>query len=324
VLNVGRQKHGSLIFQLTQHLKSLQRFGQSKHSAKADYRRQQEAKGKKWNPAFASGIFSFNTYNAYKQTAVEFAGWLKESHPGIKIMNQITKEHAIQYLQMRQTDGKSAYTTSKDMSALNKAFNFNLNKREAGLNNRSYKNVARSRAVRPHDKKFNPRNYTNQITFAKAFGCRRESILGGQYQVKLCSLWRDPKGNIFVSLIEKGGKFRNAPVLQAYKKDIEKMVPHMTVRTQYNSLAMEAFHFKELYRTSGQECLFSRYTEKIDNHAFRAQYARDRYEELVRQKREQGEEVLNNYRGFDCDCLRQVSLDLGHSRINVVVEHYMR
>ncbi len=273
---------------------------------------------------FARGIFSHNTYNAYKQTAVEFAGWLKQSHPGIKVMNQITKEQAIQYLQKRQAEGLSSYSVSKDMPALNKILNFSICKKEANLNNRSYKNVARSRAERQHDKKYNPKNYAKQITFAKATGCRRESVLGGQYQVKPCSVWRDFKGNIFVSLVEKGGKFRNASVLSKYKEEIEKIIPNITVRMPYNSLAMEAFHFKELYRTSGPKYLFSRYTKKIDNHAFRAQYARDRYEELVQQKMGQRGEILSNYRGYDRDCLRQVSFDLGHNRINVVVEHYMR
>jgi hypothetical protein len=44
----------------------------------------------------------------------------------------------------------------------------------------------------------------------------------------------------------------------------------------------------------------------------------------VQIKKEQGEEILQNYRGYDRDCLRQVSQDLGHNRLSVVVEHYMR
>ena len=44
---MGRQKHGSIVYQLNERLKSLQRFGESKHSAKYKYRREQEAKGEK-------------------------------------------------------------------------------------------------------------------------------------------------------------------------------------------------------------------------------------------------------------------------------------
>jgi len=255
---------------------------------------------------------------------MEMAAWIKKEHPEIKTLAGVNREHAIKYLQSRQNDGKSAYTLSKDMSALNKIFCTGLTKKESGLSNRSYKNVTRSRVERPNDKSYNPKNYANQITFAKATGCRRESILGGQYQVKPCSVWIDPKGNIFVSLIEKGGKFRNAPVLERYKADIKHIVPNMAIRTPHSSLAIEEHIFKELYRNSAQEVLFNKYTEKIDNHAFRAEYARVRYEELLQNMKEQGEEILQNYRGYDRDCLRLVSQDLGHNRVSVVVEHYMR
>ena len=98
----------------------------------------------------------------------------------------------------------------------------------------------------------------------------------------------------------------------------------MPIRTPHSSIALEEHNFKELYRNSSKEVLFNKYTEKIDNHAFRAEYARARYEELVQIKKEQGEEILQNYRGYDRDCLRQVSQDLGHNRLSVVVEHYMR
>lgn len=106
--------------------------------------------------------------------------------------------------------------------------------------------MTRSRAERPNDKKYNPWNYAKQIAFAKGTGCRRESIHGGQYQVKPCSLWKVPNGNIYVSLVEKGGKFRNAPVLRSYKAEIERIVPNIPVRTMYSSIAMEEFRFKEL------------------------------------------------------------------------------
>jgi site-specific recombinase XerD len=61
------------------------------------------------------------TYSAYIQTAMELACWIKNRHPEIKKINEINKEHAIQYLQARQTEGKSAYTITKDVSAINKA-----------------------------------------------------------------------------------------------------------------------------------------------------------------------------------------------------------
>lgn len=75
----------------------------------------------------------------------------------------------------------------------------------------------------------------------------------------------------------------------------------------------------ELYQSSGQY-LFNRYTTKIDNHAFRAEYARALYKELLSGSESPGKQ----YRGYEERVLREVSWALGHARLSVVVEHYMR
>ncbi len=83
------------------------------------------------------------------------------------------------------------------------------------------------------------------------------------------------------------------------------------------------------YRESVKEMLigkttdkpsFDRYTKKIDNHAFRGEYARNRYKELVQEK---GSDA-NDYRGYDSKILRILTKDLGHNRLDVVVYHYLR
>lgn len=321
---MGRKKTGSLVYQINEQLKSLQRFGQSRHQAKLAYRAEQEAKGEKWNPATADGIYSYKTYDAYKQTAMEFSAWLKGSHPEIRNLSQIGQDVAISYLQQRQADGKSAYTISKDMSAINKVFGTGITKAKAGLNERSYKNVTRSRTEKAHDKRYNPENYRGQIDFAKATGCRRSSIKGGNFQVKPCSLWKDSEGNLYASLIEKGGRFRNAKVLEAYKGTLERLVRDIPIRKPLTNIKAEANRFREMYHDSGQEPIFSVYPRKIDNHAFRAEYARSRYGELAAAKQAAGGSILKDYRGFDKSCIMGVSKDLGHGRPSVVVEHYMR
>jgi site-specific recombinase XerC len=101
-------------------MREMQRFGESKHQAKSEYRNACEVAGVRWNPATANGIFSFKTYDAYRQTAVEFSEWLKSNHSDIRDINAITRENIKEYLQQRQENGKSSWTVSKDMSALNK------------------------------------------------------------------------------------------------------------------------------------------------------------------------------------------------------------
>lgn len=310
-----KQKLGSLKYQITQKMQELKRFGESKHEAKFKYRQACEAAGVKWNPSKAHGIFSKNTFESYQQTGVEFTAWLKENHADIKDINNVTRDNIKEYLIYRETSEKSAWTVSKDMAALNKIFSYNLSKAEVGLRERSYKDVERSRGIKAHDSKYNPYNYKNQISFAKAFGCRRESIRGGSYQVKEISLFKNAEGKIFCSLIEKGGRYREAPCLQAYQNEINSLFPNVEYRESITKV-----EFVKMYTESQRDKLFDSYTTKIDNHAFRAEYARARYEELIQEK----SDVKNDYRGYDKEVIRQVSIDLGHNRPSVVVEHYLR
>jgi site-specific recombinase XerC len=312
---MAKQKHGSLIYQFNQRMKELDRIGESKHEAKQNYRQACERAHVPWNPAKADGIFAHKTWDAYKQSSMQFGAWLKETHREIKKINQIERSHVKEYLLQRQRENKSAWTISKDMSALNKVLNYDLNKREIGLNVRSYKHTERSRVDREHDKRYNPENYRDQILFAKAFGCRRESIVGGQYQVKELSLFKH-EDKLYCSLIEKGGRYREAPCLAKYQSDIEKLYPNIQERDP-----MRKQEFKQMYQSSA-ETLFDRYTTKIDNHAYRHEYAKELYQEKLDQP--DSEQAAALYRGYDKKIIQVVSQALGHNRLSVVVEHYLR
>lgn len=76
-------------------------------------------------------------------------------------------------------------------------------------------------------------------------------------------------------MIEKGGKFRNAPCLQSMKATIERDFPNVKERNLFTKE-----EFKESYEKLGNN-LFDRYISKIDNHAFRHEYARNLYNQIV-------------------------------------------
>lgn len=319
---MAKQKLGTFKYQIQQRLGQLNRIGQSKHQAKQAYRQACAERNLPWNPAKAEGIHSIKTMETYRQTAFEFTGWLKENRPETRDLMNVPKEHVIAYLQQRQAEGKSPWTVSKDMSALNKVLSLNVSKQEAGLRERSYMHTKRSRLNRAHDHKYNPKNYVRQITFAEAFGCRRESIVGGSYQVKDVSLFRH-EGKVYVSLIEKGGRYREAPCLSAMQPTIESLFPNISERplTSVNELQSTGkANFEVLYQSS-QEHLFDRYTTKIDNHAFRHEYARNLLQEISQVLESKNEKL---YRGYDKQVLKEVSEALGHSRLSVVVEYYLR
>lgn len=155
------------------------------------------------------------------------------------------------------------------MAAHNKLFNYHITKKEAGIKKRSYKDINKSRGPKAHDKKYNLKNYKGQITLAKACGCRRESMLKVTPER---ITWKD--GLPYkVHLIEKGGKERDATILKG--------------------------------NVDGKP-LFERYIKKTDNHAFRGEYARNRYQELIKEK---GSDA-KDYRGYDSDVLRKLTKDL--------------
>jgi len=219
------------------------------------------------------GIYSDKNYDAYKQTSIEFVRYIR-----------IRKEHVIEYLQQRQMDDKSAYTISKDMAALNKLLNSKITKKEVGIKERTYKNITRSRQVRSHDLKYKPNNYKDQIMFVKASGCRRESVL----KVKPEHFILENGLLVRVYLKEKGGKEREAHILEKYQEGLKKVLEN---------------------REMGKN-LFERYTKKIDNHAFRREYVKNRYSEILGNRK-------------DKRVLEILTEDLGYNWLDVVVYNYL-
>lgn len=280
-----------------QKINSMLRFGESKHQAKAEARKEALEKGEKWNPSKVEGIFSIKTTEAYRQTINEFCLWHKESgyKQYIRDLDAIPKDRVIEYLQHRQDKGLSAWTVSKDMAALNKVFGYDITKSEAHLNNRSLDNIKRSRDnVYTDNRDFS--KYKDSILVAEGTGIRRQSIT----VIQPGDFKRDDKGNVIsVAVIEKGGKYREAPVLESYQKAITEIVDS---------------------KPSG-EAMFKDYNIHIDNHALRAEYANNLYYELLDKQEYNSNET---YRGYNKEIIQEVSKALGHNRLNVVVEHYLR
>lgn len=299
----------SLNYQLHERMQALNCIGESRHQAKEEYRQYCQTNKIAYNPTKTVGIHSYNTYESYKQTSKEFTAWIKLRYPQIKKIDSITKDMCVEYLKSRQ-ETCSAYTVSKDMSALNKLFGSDINKRDAGLTQRSYKDVTRSRGECAHDSSVDLNKYGDHVLVAKAFGLRRESIADGQYALKDVSMYVN-KGNVYCSVIEKGGRYRNAPCLDEYK-DLVKDKFNISER---ESLTVDKF--KELYSESKSK-LFSEYDKKIDNHAYRSDYATNYYKQIAKQY------PTETYRGCDKSAIQAVSLALGHNRLNVVVEHYLK
>ena len=305
---------------LQHRLSGLSRFGQSKHEAKAAAKEayiQEHGNLKGYNPSKVEGIYSIRTMESYRQTAKEFAKWA--ANKGCKNANKVSRGIVGQYLQERQSNGKSPWTTSKDMAALNKVFGFGLTKAELGLHSRSINSVTRSRNPTENDKRDFAKD-KDQITFSKATGCRRQSVTA----VHLKDCLRNKDGKIVaVKLTEKGGRERTVPVLNEYKERLTAVV--------------------DKHPRLPEKPLFKSYDSHIDNHAFRAEYATSLLHQLENERaagqalfggdfdsqslinlKGRDAESAAPYRGHDRDICAMVSGALGHNRLSVVFEHYIR
>lgn len=103
-----------LDYQMHLRMESMKCICESRHQAKQEYK---EMMGKNSSNR-TMGIHSHLTYDAYKQTSIEFIRYLRSNYKDIKYVEQVKEEHVVAYLQYRQDDGKSSHTISKDMAAL--------------------------------------------------------------------------------------------------------------------------------------------------------------------------------------------------------------
>ena len=266
------KKRPSLNKQLNDKLQSLLRIGESRHIAKKEYRDYCIKNNIHYVNGQAQGIFSWNTYNSYKQTLMEFTLWLKERYPNIKYIKDISKDICTEYLLFRKSNNMSAWTIDKDKAALNKIFNYGLNKKEIGLPIRSKKNIKRSRLEATTDKHYNPLNYKYQILIAKSTGCRRESVL----KIKKEDFIYNNGLPIALYLKEKGGKERYAIILKKNREEIHSFLNGLTI--------------------ADNEPIFKKYPLIIDNHAFRSYYANALYKQFLNEGVDKNEEDLLNHK----------------------------
>ena len=247
-----------------------------------------------YNPAKTNTIRSINTAKAYRKSGKLFAEWLKEVK-GINKINLVNEQLAGEYLQHRDKE-LSAWTIKQDMAAINKIFKFNLTSKELNLKDRKLSNIKRSRCGPDANRPGLLLKCKEQIFFIRACGCRRDSVTRVTFKD---IVFKDGIAT-GVKLIEKGGKKRTAPVLEQYQNEFT--------------------NFVNGFRLHPDEAIFKTFDNHVAAHYYRADYAKNLYKELYNKI---GNKKNETYKNYDKEVLKQVSLALGHNRINVVVDNYM-
>ena len=145
--------------QLNRQIDSLLRIGEKK------------VKDDPTNSNRAEGIHSVRTADTYRAVAHQFGDYLKGQ--GVRQIADITRDHVAGFMTSRAE--LSAYTHSKDLSAINKFLDTRYTVREFGLPQRSYHDVTNNRGLALRDTSGAERNH-EALSFVRACGMRRESI----------------------------------------------------------------------------------------------------------------------------------------------------
>lgn len=283
--------------------------GQSKHAAKQAARA--EAQRTHTSYTQITGLYATSSYATYVKQALTALRWIAEQY-GCKRLDECRPYLPAYYAEMRAR-GLSAWTIRTRVYALCSVYDadyaalFGIGRLPA----RHRADIKRGRQISATDARHNTPEQQAVRTIARACGARRGGILGLTAGDLLA---RD--GCLYIHLKEKGGKEREAIVLPAYETAVQEIFAAYVG----NPKAAE---------TGSKQRLFchSALPKDMPLHYLRAQYAQD----LYRYYEAQGEASGRLYycradrkgRSYDKGVLMAVSHNLGHSRCDVVVSHYL-
>jgi hypothetical protein len=200
----------------------------------------------------------------------------------------------------------SAWTISTRMYALAATFQCDVKDFDVTLPKRKRADIKRNRTQSKTDEQFRGEKYDRIRLFVSATGARR----GGFNRLKKTDLLEKPGGDLLIHLDEKGGKERYALVLPEFAEFVKQVVRDSP------GYGPNQYVFPKNYIPSS-----------VTVHCYRAVYAQKLYE--VFKNRNLGDGTLYHCRrdmkgkAFDRNLLLLVSRNMGHNRLDVIVESYL-
>ena len=302
----AREKRGSLSYQINQRMQEMGKFGDSRYEAKKDYNNNVEGN----NKGKTLGIHSYKTFETYKSSCKQFTKYLKEEHPKDRNIEDVKEEHIKDYIKYREEQGYSAYTYSKDISALNKVFGTDVDKKDCNVANRSFNDITNNREAKEHSKHINLDNYRVEIQVLQATGMRRESLEKVSYNsfnydsngYPVSIRLKDERLEGGKNMKEKGGRPREAEIPYRAREELKQVIE------------------QKLEENNGDvsKPMFEHVPTRLPCHRYRQDYAKTMYSQYLQENGESRE-----WRGYDRDALLYASQMLGHSREDVVKYNYL-
>ena len=319
-------------------LTGMQSFGESKRDAKE-------------NGTDREKIFSFNTYKAYWKHTKYFIQYIKENHPDCTTLKSARK-YVNEWLQTRADQGLSAWTVQLEAKAMGKLYGISPDdEKYFKPPKRNRADIKRSRGDKVRDRHFSVTNNDELIKFCRGTGLRRgelSELRGGELrtkeqieqeiskieaipepekskedlrrlQVLKDTRLFDSKYYVYVRN-GKGGRERLSPIVG---KNIEQIV-------------------ERIRNTPEGEKVWQHVHKSADIHGYRAEYATAIYKVHARAIEEIPYDRVNRGTGrryqsqvytcrkdeagkkLDKAAMLICSKALGHNRISVVADNYIR
>lgn len=324
--------------QVYDRLTAMQAFGESKKEAMA-------------NGTAQDKIFSFNTYQTYWKHIKYFLKYIKELHPECTTLKR-AKKYVNEWLHTRVDQGLSAWTIQTEAKALGKLYGIQPDDPDYFQPpKRNRAEIKRSRGDRVRDLHFSKTNNDELIKFCQGTGLRRselEALRGhdlmtrAQIEQEIARIEALPEGaeknqeekhlgvlrdtrmfdcEYFIHVRNgKGGRERISPI-------VGKNVGQILERMQ---------------NTAGEEKVWQHVNANADIHAYRGDYATAIYKAHARLIEDIPFDRVNRGTGkrfqsevyvcrkdeagkrLDKAAMRICSKALGHNRIEVVANNYIR
>lgn len=312
--------------------------------------------GESKKEAMASGtaknkIFSHATYKNYWKHIKYFLGYIKEKHPECTTLKN-AKKYVNEWLQSRVDQGLSAWTVQLEAKALGKLYGISPDDENYFKPpKRNREDIKRSRGDRVRDRHFSKTNNDELIKFCRGTGLRRKELqeLRGkdlvsreQIEKELTELQRVPEEQRAPSVTKrlemlqdalmfpegwfihvrngKGGRERLSPIIGKNAGQI----------------------IERISDTPAEETVWQHIHNSADIHGYRAEYATAIYKAHARAIQDIPYDRVNRGTGkryqsdvytcrkdeagkkLDKAAMLICSKALGHNRISVVADNYIR
>ena len=302
-------------------------------------------------------IFSHNTYKTYWKHTKYFVKWIQENHPKCTTLKS-AKKHVNEWLQSRvdQVNDKgqhlSAWTIQTEAAALNKLYQIDkadVDRFQPPKRNRQ--EIKRSRVVTVRDAHFSVTNNDELIRFCKGTGCRRNVLerLEGR------DLWtREVMESELAMLSKNENKTKKEEKHMAVLQDALKTFPDQDMFIHHRKDKNGRYRFAPIIGPDREQIITrmrnTGYKEKVwlhvsgnaDIHGYRAEYATAMYKMHARDIKDIPYDRVNKGTGrkfqgdvyvcrkdekgkkLDKHAMFLCSKALGHNRISVVADNYIR